>query len=122
MDEYVIHRQIGGAEVMAAQLRHVRDVSKLPNVDIQLVPVSRGAYPGLECLGFSILDFAPGTHTQDFACYLENFVGSVWAEREAERLRVTRVFEYMAGLALSSDDTRDVIEAALRKLPDGAEG
>ena len=122
IDENVIHRRIGGAEVMAAQLRHVQDVSRLPNVDIQIVPISRGAYPGLEVSGFSILDFAPGTHTLDYACYLEGLVGSIWAEREAERLRVTRVFEYMKGLALSPSDTYDVLEAAIRNLPEGTEG
>lgn len=116
IDENVIRRGVGGAEVMAAQLRHIQEVSRLPNVVIQLVPISRGAYPGLGSEGLSILDFAAGTHTQDYACFIEGIIGAVWAEREAERMRVTRVFEYIGGLALTPAETRDVLECVIQEL------
>ena len=122
IDENVIRRGIGGAEVMAAQLRHIEEVSRLPNVVIQIVPISRGAYPGLESAGFSILDFAPGTYTQAYSCCVEGIFGMVWAEREAERLRVTRVFEYMNGLALTPSGTRDFLKSIIQELLEGAEG
>jgi transcriptional regulator with XRE-family HTH domain len=116
IDENVIKREVGGAEVMAAQLRHINDVSRLPNVVIQVVPISRGAYPGLGTEGMSILDFAPGTYVLDYACFLEGNLGAVWADREAERLRITRVFEYIEGLALNPSETRNVIESVIDEL------
>lgn len=116
IDENVIRRGIGGAEVMAAQLRQMEEASRLPNVILQVIPIARGAYPGLGSEGLSILDFAPGVHLHDYVCCLEGVIGSVWAEREAERRRVTRVFEYVQRLALTPSETRDVLESAVQEL------
>ncbi len=116
IDENVLRRGIGGPEVMSRQLRHMHEVSRLRNVTLQVVPIARGAYPGIESAGFSILDFAPGVHTQDYVCFLEGIVGAVWAEREPERLRIVRVFEYMAGLALAPQQSREMIESVVREL------
>lgn len=116
IDENVVRRGIGGAEVMAAQLRHIEEVSRLPNVVVQVVPIARGAYPGFDSAGLSILDFEPGTHTTDYVCCLEGVIGFIWAEREAERLRIRRVFEYMESLALSRSDTRELLASAIREL------
>jgi len=116
IDENVVRRGIGGGEVMAAQLRHVIETSRLPNATVQVVPISQGAYPGLECTGLSILDFEPGTQTRDSVCCLEGITGFIWAEREAERLRIVRVFEYMERIALSPPDTRAFLESVIRGL------
>ncbi len=116
IDENVIRRGIGGPEVMSRQLRHMSEVSRLRNVVLQVVPISHGAYPGIESAGFSMLDFAPGVHAQDYVCFLEGILGAVWAERESERLRLVRVFEYMEGVALSPSDTRDLLDSVERAL------
>jgi transcriptional regulator with XRE-family HTH domain len=116
VDENVLRRGIGGPEVMAGQLRHMLDVSRLRNVIIQVVPISLGAYPGIESAGFSILDFAPGVHTQDYVCFLEGILGAVWAEREAERLRIVRVFQYVQQLALSPAQSRELLDSVVREL------
>lgn len=116
IDDNVIRRGVGGAEVMADQLRHIEEVSRLPNVMIQIVPTSRGAYPGFDSSGLSILDFEPGTHTHDYICCLESAIGFLWAEREAERLRLARVFGYMEQIALTPSQTRDVLESTIREL------
>src|SRR5262249_35518830 len=38
LDEAVMKRPIGGAEVMRAQIKHLIDISARPNVTIQIVP------------------------------------------------------------------------------------
>jgi len=116
VDENVVRRRIGGPEVMSRQLRHLHEISRLRNVTLQVVPISRGAYPGIESAGFSILDFTPGTHTQEYVCFLEGIVGVVWAEREAERLRIVRVFKYMERLALPEAESRELLESVLQEL------
>lgn len=116
IDENVVRRVIGGPEVMAAQLRQIAEVSRLPNVIVQIVPISKGAYPGFECSGLSILDFEPGVHTHDYVCCLEGITGFIWAEREAERVRITRVFKYMEQFALSPSETRGFLESTIREL------
>jgi transcriptional regulator with XRE-family HTH domain len=47
LDEAVIRRAVGGPGVMAAQLENLRQVAKLPNVEIRIVPFGRGAHPGM---------------------------------------------------------------------------
>ena len=62
IDEGVLYRPIAPAEVMHDQLMHLAQVSRRPNVTIQVVPYSAGGHTGL--LGaFTIADLngSPGT-------------------------------------------------------------
>lgn len=47
LDEFVIRRRIGGAEVMREQLQSMLDLAERPNVTIQIVPYEAEAYCGL---------------------------------------------------------------------------
>ncbi|GGL15642.1 hypothetical protein Sme01_21360 [Sphaerisporangium melleum] len=47
MDEAVIRRRIGGAEVMREQLRFLLEVAHRPNVTIQIVPCDADEHCGL---------------------------------------------------------------------------
>ncbi|MCG5214679.1 helix-turn-helix domain-containing protein [Streptosporangium sp. KLBMP 9127] len=47
MDETVLHRPIGGREVLAGQLRFLREIADHPSVTIQIVPIDAGCAPGL---------------------------------------------------------------------------
>jgi transcriptional regulator with XRE-family HTH domain len=63
LDEAVLHRPVGGPEVMRAQLRWLGQVADLPTVDIRIVPLSVGAHPGLRG-SFSLLTL-PGREDPD---------------------------------------------------------
>ncbi|GAB3676884.1 helix-turn-helix domain-containing protein [Saccharopolyspora tripterygii] len=47
VDEMVFARPVGGADVMAEQLRHVQSVSRAENVEMRVLPRSIGAHAGL---------------------------------------------------------------------------
>jgi transcriptional regulator with XRE-family HTH domain len=47
LDESLLHRAIGGPEVMSAQLRWLGQVADLPNVSVRVLPFSAGGHPGL---------------------------------------------------------------------------
>ncbi|WP_145744510.1 helix-turn-helix domain-containing protein [Saccharopolyspora dendranthemae] len=47
VDEAVFARPVGGADVMAEQLRHVQSASRTENVEIRVLPRSVGAHAGL---------------------------------------------------------------------------
>jgi transcriptional regulator with XRE-family HTH domain len=47
MDETVIHREVGGPQVMRRQLLHLAEMAERPNVAIELVPLAAGAHSGL---------------------------------------------------------------------------
>jgi transcriptional regulator with XRE-family HTH domain len=45
LGEGVLHRQVGGSAVMAAQLAHIADMAGRPNVTVQVLPFTAGAHP-----------------------------------------------------------------------------
>src|SRR6266704_1546867 len=57
IDETVLRRPVGGAEVMRGQLQRLIDTTKLPNVTLQVLPFGAGAHPAMVG-AFSILRFA----------------------------------------------------------------
>src|SRR6185437_5353791 len=47
IDEAALRREVGSRDVMRAQLEHLADISKLPNVTVQVTPFSAGAHRGM---------------------------------------------------------------------------
>ncbi|GAA0316692.1 helix-turn-helix transcriptional regulator [Actinoallomurus spadix] len=47
-DERALRCMVGGPEIMRGQLEHLLEASKRPNIMIEVVPISAGAYAGLE--------------------------------------------------------------------------
>lgn len=56
LNEAVIRRVVGGAEVMRRQLDHITGPSELPHVNVQVLPFSAGVHPAMEG-AFRILGF-----------------------------------------------------------------
>src|SRR5579859_3853604 len=54
LNEAVIRRAVGGAQVMRAQLDHIAGLAELAHVNVQVLPFSAGAHPAMDG-GFSIL-------------------------------------------------------------------
>ncbi|MFE5791853.1 helix-turn-helix domain-containing protein [Streptomyces sp. NPDC056503] len=48
IEEHVLRRQMGGAEVMSEQIDHILDLGDRRNIDIQVMPQSRGHHAGLD--------------------------------------------------------------------------
>ncbi|WP_205660384.1 helix-turn-helix domain-containing protein [Amycolatopsis antarctica] len=57
IDEAVLRRPMGGAEVMAAQLRHIVEAARRPHIDVRVLPLSRGGHTGLDGT-YVLLEFA----------------------------------------------------------------
>ena len=83
MDESALRRVVGGAEIMRNQLSRVVELAALPNVTVQVVPFSLGAYPGLKN-AFTFLQFAP---PQSPVVFVESSAGELYLEREGELAR-----------------------------------
>jgi transcriptional regulator with XRE-family HTH domain len=108
LDEAALHRVIGGPAVMEAQLRHLTELSKLPNVTLQVIPFSAGAHPAMDST-FNVLEFAdavPGV------VYVEGLVGWVYMKRSRDVERYTRVFERLCHVALPPRESVELIEKA----------
>ena len=105
LDEGVLHRPIGDAQVMHEQVSHLAAMAQQPNIVIQAVPRSVGAYEGLRG-PFVLASFAGGPDVvlQDAAVY-----GSV-VESEAGVAAARGAWEAIKSEALSRGASLDLIE------------
>ena len=92
IDEAAFHRQVGGAEAMAAQIAHVIEVSKRPNVVVQLLPFSDGAHPGMDG-AFTVLDFA--RQAVESVVYLEGRSGGWILTEPAKTAKYIETFDLL---------------------------
>jgi hypothetical protein len=105
LDEAVLHRAIGGARVMAAQLEYLIEAADLPNVTLQVIPFSIGAHPAVES-NFNVLEL-PGD-TPDII-YAEGLVGPTYLGRKEDLDRYRTVFARLQEVALGSKGTVELI-------------
>lgn len=107
LNEAVIRRQIGGEAVMAEQIRHLITLSERDHIDIQVLPFSAGAHPGMKT-GFTLLRFPEGFDDMD-CVYLENNNGGVWQEVLEHVAEYSATFERQCSIALSPEETRELL-------------
>ncbi|MBL1074143.1 helix-turn-helix domain-containing protein [Nocardia sp. 2] len=81
LDEAVLHRPIGGAVVLRAQIEHLIDMSLLPNVTIQVLPFSAGGHAAAGS-SFTMLRFAE-PELPDIV-YLEQLTSALYLDRRQD--------------------------------------
>jgi transcriptional regulator with XRE-family HTH domain len=114
LDEFVLHRAIGGSGVMYEQITHLIEVAQRPNVTIQIVPAGRGAYAGLS--GYlTLLSFDEGPDV----VYLDDQVGGHLIEETATVDACGISFDRTRASALSQEESMEVLKALMeRHKPD----
>ena len=111
IDEAALRRQVGGPDVMVDQLKHLVQVSKLPNVTVQVIPFSAGAHRGMRG-AFVALRFPEEPMN---TVYLELYREALYVEAPGEVANYTDTFEELAQRALSRDDTAELIGRMIRE-------
>jgi transcriptional regulator with XRE-family HTH domain len=111
LDEASLHRQVGGPDVMRAQLEHLLEATKLPRVTIHVIPYAAGAHPSMTG-GFAVLRFP---EPEDFdAVYVDTPAGQLFLEELGEVDRFRQAFEHLLGAADSLPATIDLIARVAR--------
>ncbi|MDA3645951.1 helix-turn-helix domain-containing protein [Saccharopolyspora indica] len=113
IDESVLHRLIGGPDVMAEQLTHLIVSSERDNVTIQVIPFSIGPY-GTMTGGFTIVDYS--TPDDPSAVYLEYIAGGSWVENADDVRQFHDMFDEIAASALSSAESSELIRSRSKEL------
>lgn len=105
MDEAVLHRQVGGASIMSAQLEHVLKAVGAGKATVQMIPFGAGSYPVVDS-NFCYLEFAslPGL------VYVEGTSHQVYLENAADLKAYQEAMEYMRDAALSPRDSVKAIQ------------
>jgi transcriptional regulator with XRE-family HTH domain len=106
IDEAVLRRQIGGVDVMRAQLSHLATVAKQPNVTVQVLSFTAGAHAGLEG-PFVLLTF-PDPADPDIP-YVEGQGGEVYIESADQIARFGSVWDQLVHAAATPADSLTII-------------
>ncbi|GAA4623205.1 helix-turn-helix transcriptional regulator [Actinoallomurus vinaceus] len=113
LDESVLHRIVGGREVMRAQLQHLLRLSELPNVVIQVLPYEAGpvlATPE----SFNYLRF-PDSNDSPIV-YMEYSTGALYLEREEEIQEYRNMIDHLIANGVGIDKSLAMIAAVMKEL------
>ncbi|MEU8132168.1 helix-turn-helix domain-containing protein [Streptodolium elevatio] len=103
---------VGGLKVHKAQLRHLLEVTRLPNVSLRVIPYEQGEN-GTQAGAFNILQL-PGD-APDVA-FAESVAGNVMLDAPLDVRRLNRLFRNLADVALDPEESRALIQRVERDL------
>jgi transcriptional regulator with XRE-family HTH domain len=104
IDEAVLHRSVGGPEVMREQLRHLAEMAGRPKISMQVLPFDTGAHAGL--LGaFAIAAF----ENSDDIVYIETAVSGNITEQPSVVADMRFTYDTLRAEALPRGASRDLI-------------
>ncbi|MEU8982976.1 MULTISPECIES: helix-turn-helix transcriptional regulator [unclassified Streptomyces] len=113
LDETVLRRPVGGAEVMRAQIDRLHEVLDMPKVRIQIMRFHVGAHPGA---------FGPFHHFRfgfselPDVVYTESLVGAVYVDRPDDVVSYLEVLDRMSVQAEPVARTRAILGELRKEL------
>lgn len=112
LDEAAIRRAIGGPGVMRAQLQHLRSAAQGKTI-VQVIPFGVGAHAATTG-PFIVLGFPSATDVD--VAYMETVGGNLWVDKPEEVQQYTTAFDHLRAVALSPDETRDMLDTVIREF------
>jgi transcriptional regulator with XRE-family HTH domain len=112
LDEAALRRPIGGLEVMRGQLAYLIEVSKLPNVTVQVMPFKFGGHAA-EGGAFTILRF-PEPDLPDVV-YVETLTGALYLDKRDDVDTYMQAMERLAVDSATPEVTVELIGEILRE-------
>jgi hypothetical protein len=111
LDEDVLHRPIGGPEVMRKQLSFLLEASTRSNVMLNVIPRRVGYHAGLTG-SFTLLGFQDGTN----AAYTESAGIGMLIEQPAKVAEFVVRYDSLRGHALPVDESRALVNTLMESL------
>jgi transcriptional regulator with XRE-family HTH domain len=108
IEESVLRRQVGSAEVMRAQCERLLAMSRQPNVAIQVIPDSKGVTCAYG-LPFMILTFK----SRPPLAYLENMRSTRYVREQDEIGMYSMAFDYLRANALDDEQSAELIRGVI---------
>lgn len=105
LDEGVLHRPVGGREVMHGQVKHLIEMAARPNIVIQVIMTEVGAHDGVNG-SFVIADFQDAPSV----IYLENAQAGMIVEKRQDVAAITLTYDGLRSHALTRAATVELQE------------
>ncbi|AFU06297.1 putative transcriptional regulator [Nocardia brasiliensis NBRC 14402] len=119
LHESVLRRVVGGAKVMAAQLRHLADLSTNDNVAVRILPFAAGIPLGDSTGPFTVLEFgtdSKGHPVEPPVVYVEGFTGDLYLERPVDVQRYHRAHACLQRAALDIQTSRHLLRQVAKEF------
>jgi len=113
IDEAVLHRPIGGAQVLREQVQSLVEAARQPNITLQVMPFQAG---GSAAMGgaFTVLRF-PEDGLSDVV-YVELLTSALYLERPNDVEAYSKAMELLCMEARPPDQTADLLESLVKEL------
>lgn len=115
IDEAVLARQRGSAEIMAEQLNHLIKMSERPRIDLQILPMNAGAHLA-QSGGFQVLKFPAEMAGDPGVVYLEGLVEGRYYEKPEEVALYERTMTRLQVQAATQEDSREILRRAAQEV------
>jgi DNA-binding XRE family transcriptional regulator len=106
IDELVLHRTLGGPDVLRLQLRHLIKMASQPNITIRVIP---NGHVGASS-SFDLLRIAD----RPAVVFLESLTSNLFVERPVDVDVYERTLERLAACALDEEESIETIASAAR--------
>jgi transcriptional regulator with XRE-family HTH domain len=111
LDEAVLHRRVGGAQVMHAQLSKILEAEEKDQAAVQIIPFDVGAHAAQDS-NFVLLEFAEPSLSP--VIYVEGLTGSRYIDREADVDRYRETVEQLRDSALNQQESKQFLNELRR--------
>jgi len=113
LDEAALRREVGGPEVMRAQLLRLVEATSIPNVTLQVLPFAAGAHSGMDGQ-FTVFSFAEAAD-QDVV-YIENTTSDLYRESTDAIRRYNLLFDHLRAKALDPAHSAEFFAKVAKEL------
>jgi hypothetical protein len=118
LSEALVRCPVGGADVMAEQMRHLAGLAALPNVRLRVIPVS-AMHPGVTTGPFTLLRFplnGDGKETDPDTVCLSGLSGELYLDGPGEVQPYRDAHAAMLGAALDQVASQDLLLTVAKEL------
>ena len=113
LDEAILHRQIGGRQVLREQLEHLIVAANLPAVTLQVLPFANGEHPGTDG-EFTILRYLDPADPD--IVYVEGPAGELNFDDPDVTRRCSLIFDHLQALAQSPAQSLQTLTSFVSQL------
>jgi len=111
LGEEALLRTVGGRQVQRGQLVRLRELAALPNVTIQVMPLSSGAHAALG-MSFALLDLGEGRTV----VYIEGLTGADYLVRSQHTQAYNLAFDRLRVASLSDRESLVIVDRLIQQL------